>query len=59
MGYIAYLAYGDSVSWKTWDGRNIRPWKGWEDLGDEMHAAWENVAQAVLAHERTRYEMGK
>lgn len=44
LGVIAYEAYGDSVDWKTFDGR---PMPEWSDLGERIQQAWVDAALAV------------
>jgi hypothetical protein len=50
-GQIGYEAYGETASWKTFDGR---PMPTWEQLGEsggglETQRRWEVSAQAILA----------
>lgn len=42
----AYQAYGDSVGWKTFDGRDMPTWA---QLPERIQQAWAAVAQVFGA----------
>ena len=44
-GAIAYEAYGDVTDHKNYMGN---PMPAWDDLPDQIKAAWRAAAQAVL-----------
>jgi hypothetical protein len=46
-GQIAYEAYGDRVSWKTYRNEPMPPWGRLPAL---IQAAWMEAAHAVIQH---------
>lgn len=47
-GQIAYNAYGDHASWKTFDGRDM---PRWDELGPVVRSHW--IAAAARVARRT------
>jgi hypothetical protein len=49
LGRKAYQGYARQTLGKTWDGRAM---PSWDDLGDDIRAAWRAAAAAVTeAHQ--------
>ncbi len=44
LARIAYHAYGETTDHKNFQGN---PMPAWDDLGDQIRAAWTSAARAV------------
>jgi len=45
LGQAGYEAYGDHQDWKNYVGHPMPPW---DEVRDDIQAAWEHAAQVIV-----------